>query len=119
MLKLLIYSSNGWALPPAAFRRLCVETVLVRVFDTLIDPAAFRRLCVETPCRCPCLPVVFQPPSGGCVLKLPIQQKLEMLLGQPPSGGCVLKLITVKFTLMIGCQPPSGGCVLKQIVRAI
>ena len=52
-------------------------------------------------------------------MKLPIQQKLEMLLGQPPSGGCVLKLITVKFTLMIGCQPPSGGCVLKQIVRAI
>ena len=37
---------------------------------------------------------LFQPPSGGCVLKR------ERLLGipgkdnQPPSGGCVLKLLT-------------------------
>ena len=34
--------------PPAAFRRLCVETRQMAVGSVLADPAAFRRLCVET-----------------------------------------------------------------------
>ena len=33
---------------PAAFRRLCVETPAVFIFDSFKFPAAFRRLCVET-----------------------------------------------------------------------
>ena len=55
---------------PAAFRRLCVETQTMQNLSQMLDPAAFRRLCVETflengfECK------EFQPPSGGCVLKL-------------------------------------------------
>ena len=33
---------------PAAFRRLCVETIPFPLFSYLGSPAAFRRLCVET-----------------------------------------------------------------------
>ena len=33
---------------PAAFRRLCVETVREWVEQAIDLPAAFRRLCVET-----------------------------------------------------------------------
>ena len=32
-----------------------------------------------------------QPPSGGCVLKLLVNQATKRKLLQPPSGGCVLK----------------------------
>ena len=60
------------ALPhPAAFRRLCVETLTkARRMYKWWAPAAFRRLCVET-----------------------IRSKLQKKNGttQPPSGGCVLK----------------------------
>ena len=122
------------------------------------NPAAFRRLCVETQI----LPVYngrgIQPPSGGCVLK-PSRLSLRVLeIIQPPSGGCVLKprprlsllcrlypaafrrlCVETKWTkkatsapppaafrrlcVETGCpnnslkkkgnQPPSGGCVLK------
>ena len=33
---------------PAAFRRLCVETINIPEEGKGYDPAAFRRLCVET-----------------------------------------------------------------------
>ena len=33
---------------PAAFRRLCVETVGMALLSVYVVPAAFRRLCVET-----------------------------------------------------------------------
>ena len=49
VLKLNIYFHAQPHLLPAAFRRLCVETVLafrIRIRQT--NPAAFRRLCVET-----------------------------------------------------------------------
>ena len=76
-------------------------------------PAAFGRLCVETikaagfSCGAP------QPPSGGCVLKqvgYPFNQKLNF---QPPSGGCVLKRVQIQSMSWLNVQPPSGGCVLK------
>ena len=35
-------------LPPAAFRRLCVETIFYNLRCLACRPAAFRRLCVET-----------------------------------------------------------------------
>ena len=36
-----------------------------------------------------------QPPSGGCVLKLPQFALGFNMLSQPPSGGCVLKLLII------------------------
>ena len=35
--------------------------------------------------------VFYQPPSGGCVLKLDLLGEGFGEVGQPPSGGCVLK----------------------------
>ncbi len=55
---------------PAAFGRLCVET-LVNAFVLTADvPAAFGRLCVETRLCLRSIWSALQPPSGGCVLKL-------------------------------------------------
>ena len=55
---------------PAAFRRLCVETLYCHVEPLKTGPAAFRRLCVETDHESePLKGRVSQPPSGGCVLK--------------------------------------------------
>ena len=59
----------------------------------MASPAAFGRLCVETVVVIDEAQNIFpQPPSGGCVLKqyhdnLPLNYE-----SQPPSGGCVLKL---------------------------
>ena len=76
---------------PAAFRRLCVETdeSAARICNSL--PAAFRRLCVETKYVWAEAGPKFQPPSGGCVLKLNHQTQYIVVISQPPSGGCVLK----------------------------
>ena len=56
---------------PAAFGRLCVETLGMVKPITLAVPAAFGRLCVETANREMPRRELTQPPSGGCVLKLP------------------------------------------------
>ena len=59
---------------------------------------------------------VYQPPSGGCVLKLERSYSYWYFPYQPPSGGCVLKHtdgVRLGFRLF---QPPSGGCVLKHDV---
>ena len=71
MLKLTRPSTHRAAIPPAAFRRLCVETILPR------RPQGGE----------------FQPPSGGCVLKLQMICSRYSDHNQPPSGGCVLKPI--------------------------
>ena len=55
----------------------------------------------------------YQPPSGGCVLKLIICCLGIRLAVQPPSGGCVLKPQLPQFYPQVAKQPPSGGCVLK------
>ena len=57
----------------------------------MVLPAAFGRLCVETLRLVWLIKLNIQPPSGGCVLK-----RLGRIVGafdgdQPPSGGCVLK----------------------------
>ena len=54
---------------PAAFGRLCVETVLVSLSKSAPTPAAFGRLCVETEHHKNFGLTYAQPPSGGCVLK--------------------------------------------------
>mgnify|MGYP001789334273 CR=1 FL=1 len=76
---------------PAAFRRLCVETQLAGDMGMTFEPAAFRRLCVETMVHGLRLTTASQPPSGGCVLKLPLRFGRRNNRLQPPSGGCVLK----------------------------
>ena len=54
---------------PAAFGRLCVETVMRRCEFKGVTPAAFGRLCVETRVAAGVRYAFTQPPSGGCVLK--------------------------------------------------
>ena len=54
-------------------------------------PAAFRRLCVETLKNHGLTQRARQPPSGGCVLKLLPPRQTDAQNPQPPSGGCVLK----------------------------
>ena len=48
MLKLTNPSRNRYHVQPAAFRRLCVETLFIDCLQSVDRPAAFRRLCVET-----------------------------------------------------------------------
>jgi len=79
-------------------------------------PAAFRRLCVETLYKANGKSARFQPPSGGCVLKQAWTEFYKLSCLQPPSGGCVLKLPKLILRLHGGFQPPSGGCVLKQVI---
>ena len=63
--------TQGISSRPAAFGRLCVETNRLSIKTTFSAPAAFGRLCVETFRRPRLLNKdVAQPPSGGCVLKL-------------------------------------------------
>ena len=76
---------------PAAFRRLCVETIKHKKLGDTLRPAAFRRLCVETDTFDRGYGIPFQPPSGGCVLKPLPRTSGGAGFGQPPSGGCVLK----------------------------
>ena len=63
-------------------------------YDAVVpEPAAFGRLCVETLKERIENQQNHQPPSGGCVLKLigiiyHVKTKI-----QPPSGGCVLKRV--------------------------
>ena len=56
---------------------------------------------------------LFQPPSGGCVLKLLWSFDMADTNAQPPSGGCVLKHVVQAAFDFVQAQPPSGGCVLK------
>ena len=92
MLKLSTTLPYRWPPLPAAFGRLCVETMASHCTDCFVN----------------------QPPSGGCVLKLPSKSPYYLALPQPPSGGCVLKLHTMPKFLVLHFQPPSGGCVLKR-----
>ena len=50
------------------------------------------------------------------MLKLLDKTPVAPLIGQPPSGGCVLKLIFLLGKSIQHFQPPSGGCVLKLLM---
>ena len=79
----------------------------------LAFPAAFRRLCVET-MRYNCyLKISFQPPSGGCVLKHAFDSNTNAT--NNPAAFRRLCVETVASCLLpsLSAQPPSGGCVLK------
>ena len=85
---------------PAAFGRLCVETVMRTRGIAPMTPAAFGRLCVETVSHTRGIaPMTAQPPSGGCVLKPTAPSALTEIQDQPPSGGCVLKRVDVASNL--------------------
>ena len=84
----------------------------------LIGPAAFRRLCVETLTKLIIGNGGAQPPLGGCVLKHANSHLSARFAAQPPLGGCVLKPVHLDHYLSQLLQPPLGGCVLKPIVRA-
>ena len=63
-----------------------------KALNYAVRPAAFRRLCVETGCISKHADRAYQPPSGGCVLKpLACRPLWVCRRVQPPSGGCVLK----------------------------
>ena len=116
MLKPMSITKVDFELKPAAFGRLCVETIIGLLSWIAFCPAAFGRLCVETlwykgAHKHP----QSQPPSGGCVLKHILNHHSSTFLqNQPPSGGCVLKQTGFKVLQAAETQPPSGGCVLKQ-----
>ena len=77
-------------------------------------PAAFRRLCVETIEFEDLTEIFSQPPLGGCVLKQPRICLFVCKCFQPPLGGCVLKHCRPFVFGRLFFQPPLGGCVLKQ-----
>ena len=93
MLKRLPLDNSVYARRPAAFRRLCVETMLRQQCQISFVPAAFRRLCVETGNE----RTIFSPFKPAAFRRLCVETKTAKTLmlnlkSQPPSGGCVLKL---------------------------
>ena len=78
------------------------------------EPAAFGRLCVETVKIAKLNKQKNQPPSGGCVLK-PYDYFCNIARLLPAAFGrlCVETAFIVSIRLF-QLQPPSGGCVLKQ-----
>ena len=103
-------------------------------------PAAFRRLCVETLfCLVFLLWFLCQPPSGGCVLKLSLPEC--SVVDQMPAafrrlcvettsssssgsgaGPAAFRRLCVETPFLNHSihpmnQPPSGGCVLKHVHR--
>ena len=101
--------------PPSGGCVLKLKMLLMNV--NLKIPAAFRRLCVETLILSDFMRNFSQPPSGGCVLKRKGLGNSAFIDTQPPSGGCVLKQSDGVFESIGICQPPSGGCVLKRDLR--
>ena len=55
---------------------------------------------------------VEQPPSGGCVLKPPVQAGVGHFMPAAFGRLCVETGLRLGDALS-GNQPPSGGCVLK------
>ena len=114
MLKPNLLSAVAGLRQPAAFGRLCVET-LGFDFAALSDCQPPSGGCVlKLSLFISSCGKICQPPSGGCVLKQDPIPLIRAILTQPPSGGCVLKLAENIARHCAKNQPPSGGCVLKQ-----
>ena len=127
---------STWFVLPAAFGRLRVETYGRRLSSGIAFPAAFGRLRVETNvAQLDGVSDVYQPPSGGCVLKpqyhndtnrngrpaafgrlrVETYPKSQWMRRYPPAAFrrlCVETVITCSIWYLTQ-QPPSGGCVLK------
>ena len=119
MLKQLYRKNPFHSSLPAAFGRLCVETIANRRYSFRRHPAAFGRLCVETDVLSDEVEVWPQPPSGGCVLK-PEDAVVGVSQGWPAAFGrlCV-ETGGGGMNSKNDYQPPSGGCVLKRPLWAI
>ena len=98
---------------PAAFGRLCVETIVLFLPNFVPSPAAFGRLCVETRVIRADRPKGRQPPSGGCVLKQGDPQELVQTLKPAAFGRLCVETRVLCWRIITQAQPPSGGCVLK------
>ena len=92
--------------PPAAFRRLCVETNRSCSANTVSRPAAFRRLCVETMLLIAKYEGFIQPPSGGCVLKPTLNKK--------PLSKC----LPAAFRRLCVETTPISCCILSAVLPA-
>ena len=127
---------------PAAFGRLCVETVLLRLAGVArvfhqppsggcvlklrqrrikvnrLGPAAFGRLCVET-FAAPVRAEVGLPPAAFGRLCVETSTCQKFRSGKKPAAFgrlCVeTKVPKIPISKVFG-QPPSGGCVLKRLV---
>ena len=77
----------------ATFGWLCVETRITDSTTSYDLAATFGWLCVETLHRLKKRRILSQPPSRGCVLKLPAPLVFYGNFKQPPSRGCVLKRV--------------------------
>ncbi len=84
----LLYNFSGFNYP-AAFGRLCVETLSGGVESAL---------------------AMYQPPSGGCVLKLQDAVQIAGVIAPAAFGRLCIE---ATFALKRQIQPFSGGCVLK------
>ena len=63
----------------AAFARLCVETILLKIGILICVSSRLRAaVCWNCLCRIPHIQQLKQPPSRGCVLKLQILKKLKI-----------------------------------------
>ena len=108
VLKQAVPEICGRAAVPAAFGRLCVETLYRSMPYPEPRPAAFRRLCVETVKNRS--PIRFDRPAAFRRLRVETLSatSLHQNSPQPPSGGCVLKLII----------PPLAICATSSRLRA-
>ena len=105
-------------LEAAAFRRLCVETTARLDIFGCLDAAAFRRLCVETSsAKGLSMLDIWQPPSGGCVLKLDELNKHSGFYDAAAFRRLCVETYYRKSQAFRRSQPPSGGCVLKHVTK--
>ena len=113
-----------------------MKQIVINPCRLFSKPAAFGRLCVETSVWTQNMTMVFQPPSGGCVLKLRLPESVRGSGGPAAFGRLCVETkrrayprwygvpaafgrLCVETWCMVGgnsfrcLQPPSGGCVLK------
>ena len=117
VLKPQITVADVFEAQPAAFRRLCVETVRVRTSVYASKPAAFRRLCVETRST---VSTRTQATAPAAFRRLCVETTsyLEYSTNGHPAAFrrlCVETVILAVTPKGLRAQPPSGGCVLKQV----
>ena len=104
-------------LGPAAFGRLCVETLkslLIRCWYG--EPAAFGRLCVETTAKESQTHRSSENPAAFGRLCVETTERTDRLSISPPAAFgrlCVETRLLLPAVLQPRIQPPSGGCVLK------
>ena len=100
---------------PAAFGRLCVETLSVNPSPLQNSPAAFGRLCVETICLRRTQGISSRPAAFGRLCVETNRLSIKTTFSAPAAFGrlCVETFRRPRLLNKDVAQPPSGGCVLK------